>query len=412
MVISGWYGMGNLGDEVILQSMVSALKSRLGEVSFTGLSEKPGRLKSDYRVNSIRNSTRRIDFARKVFAIARADAFILGGGGILMDYGKTDTNVSKWLADMDIAQRLGVHNLAWGVGVGKVWTAESKRWIADVLPRSDRVSVRDKESAAALSALDVSRGVAVTCDPALLLPSIESARDRRAKRGPTQSSPRVLVCMRHWHVAGDWTQDEAVFSRVEAALASLADYLSAIKGASLTFVPFRTEGKDDDDREVGEQVKALLKGGAPPILVDHVPRADEFLKLAVDADLVIGMRLHSLVLASAVGVPCLALSYDPKVRNFMTSIGADDWVLSMEDASFEALRRMADAALAGGYPSALIGERIAGAQRLGKDDIDRAVELIGLDGGLSRRAGRLIAAAGLTVRNIFSGRRRARKTPG
>ena len=51
---------------------------------------------------------------------------------------------------------------------------------------------------------------------------------------------------------------------------------------------------------------------------------EEVFVLTGKMDLVIGMRLHALIMATAQGVPTVALSYDPKVDAFMASIGNDD----------------------------------------------------------------------------------------
>jgi polysaccharide pyruvyl transferase WcaK-like protein len=35
----------------------------------------------------------------------------------------------------------------------------------------------------------------------------------------------------------------------------------------------------------------------------------------------VGVRLHSLIFASAASIPVVGISYDPKVKNFLKSIG-------------------------------------------------------------------------------------------
>jgi polysaccharide pyruvyl transferase CsaB len=409
VVISGWYGMGNLGDEVILQSIASQLRARLPNVSVTALSENPRRVREEHSVDSIGSARRRLNTALKILTICRANAFILGGGGMLKDYGKGDEGVSKWLEDMEVAQRLGVPNMTWGVGVGRVWTAESKRWIIDVLPKSDGIFVRDRQSADALSALGIVDGVTVTCDAALMLPGLDDFQKRHATRTGAEVGANVLVCLRHWHVTGSWTFDEEVFGKAKSSLARLLDYLTSDKCASITFVPFRTEGKTDDDREVEEEVRSLATGGSRTHIINYVPSGHEFLQLAADSDLVIGMRLHALILASAIGVPCVGISYEDKVRSYMSSIGADNWVLSIEDLSFEDLKRIADDALGGAYPLAHVLGSIQAMQESAKADINRAVELIERHHSLASRIKRYSTAFVLILSRIFW-RRRARKT--
>ena len=46
----------------------------------------------------------------------------------------------------------------------------------------------------------------------------------------------------------------------------------------------------------------------------------ELMAFLSSLDLVVGMRLHSLVLASVMGVPCVGLVYDPKVRGFLETV--------------------------------------------------------------------------------------------
>jgi polysaccharide pyruvyl transferase WcaK-like protein len=50
-----------------------------------------------------------------------------------------------------------------------------------------------------------------------------------------------------------------------------------------------------------------------------------------------GMRLHSLILASAMNVPCIGLAYAPKVRHFMALMGTPEALIELTEFSGEKL---------------------------------------------------------------------------
>ena len=324
-----------------------------------------------------------------------------------MDYGNVDTNVSKWLEDMKTAQRLGVPNMAWGVGVGRIWTQKSKKWIEEILPKADTVIVRDKESAFALSEYGVKENVAHTCDPALMLPHLKEFERKHSERPlPARSSPKIVVCLRHWYVTGNWTFDEQVFSKMKQSLARVLSHLARTMAASVTFVPLVTDShKRDDDREVEEEVRSLIKNDGDTKVIDHVPDGREFMQIVSDSDLLIGMRLHSLIFATAIGVPCVAISYDDKVRSYMSSIGASNWTLTMEGATFENLRRLADDALNGVYPAASIREMIENNRKSAGFDLDKAIKLIESSKLPRNRLMRNFVSSGLIFRRLVSRRK-------
>jgi polysaccharide pyruvyl transferase WcaK-like protein len=60
---------------------------------------------------------------------------------------------------------------------------------------------------------------------------------------------------------------------------------------------------------------------------------DELLGSIAECDVLVGQRLHAVVLAAAVAVPALAVDYRPKCRDFQLSIGRGDWTVSTLDVS-------------------------------------------------------------------------------
>jgi polysaccharide pyruvyl transferase WcaK-like protein len=70
---------------------------------------------------------------------------------------------------------------------------------------------------------------------------------------------------------------------------------------------------------------------------------DNSLRLIASADLVIGERLHAVVLAAAMGTPFVAVEYRPKVRDFAASVGREDVVVRTD--AIERLDEVIDLAL-------------------------------------------------------------------
>lgn len=70
--------------------------------------------------------------------------------------------------------------------------------------------------------------------------------------------------------------------------------------------------------------------------------ASRFFAAYAAADLVIGMRGHSVICAVGLRVPCLALSSHPKVAGFMEACGLSDWVVQYGSHIGSALRSRAE----------------------------------------------------------------------
>ena len=56
-----------------------------------------------------------------------------------------------------------------------------------------------------------------------------------------------------------------------------------------------------------------------------------------ECSLHIGMRVHSTILASAVGVPIIGMVYAPKVRGLLNLVGTEEYALELNELNSERL---------------------------------------------------------------------------
>jgi polysaccharide pyruvyl transferase WcaK-like protein len=90
------------------------------------------------------------------------------------------------------------------------------------------------------------------------------------------------------------------------------------------FAPFHTPAADDDRHEITRVLNLMRNGDAETLPRPASPEAA--LSLAAEASLVVGLRLHSLVLAGLAGTPVASVGYDAKIDGFMELAGVSRYL--------------------------------------------------------------------------------------
>jgi len=322
IVISGYYGLGNVGDEAVLAGMLSSLRILDEGIEPVVLSGDPSATTAAHGVSSVD----RYSPAAVVKSLREADLLISGGGSLLQDV----TSLRSALYYFGIilaAQALRTPVIVYAQGIGPL-TRRSTRLLARVLlNRAKLITVRDAESAALLKLLGVTRPpIELTADPSFALDAIDDDEATRAlaEAGMEPGRPLLGVSLRRWKVAPGWS--EAVAEGIARAAADA--------GAVPVFLPMQQAG----DVGLSEEIAAAAGGGA---IVFRQPPAPRLAKAIVGKmRALIGMRLHALMFAAAMGVPAVALSYDPKVAAFAGEMAGAMPVL---DATAPDPTRIADA---------------------------------------------------------------------
>jgi polysaccharide pyruvyl transferase CsaB len=362
--------MGNLGDEAILAAFLRET-SRYRDVEVTVISRDPSAVSAYHGVPSI-NSRDWLSRGRVRRALKRSDMFLLGGGGLLKDYGDTPDSLIGWVRYLRTAQEMGVTNGTYAIGAENIRFKASRKALTEVLGSADLVTVRDELSADVLRSAGVHGDIEVTSDPAVLLPG----RSRWRDTGETER--RVAICVRHWFSKGNVIEDPAMNEALLDAVAGTADHI-VDRGMRIDLIPMRT-GTPDDDRVVAKQVLDRMSAPKGARIVQRTPTVDTFLDGLPRYTLMIGMRLHALILAASVGLPVVGIEYMPKVAGFMESIGEGESSLAIHDITAQSLTDAVDGVLEDPTArSEAMSRKVDGLRTLARRNVEMVMDLAGAE---------------------------------
>ena len=277
VLISGYYGFGNLGDEALLTGIVTTLKGSGHNI--TVLSGNPESTKKLHEVNAVHRY-------KAVFpALLNCDALVSGGGGLLQDH-SSRRSLQYYLWLIRLAKLFRKRVLVYGQSIGPLsdW---GKLAVASTL-KNIPIAVRDERSQALLSSLNLNSEL--IADAALLIPKPRIIQKDYTLLVPRHGYPFITEAL------------------IEAARA-LQNQNQAVALASVQ--------ANEDKIEIAKILEVC-----PDIPVLDASTPQTFLAHIAKAKYVISGRLHGLILAAVANVDYAGLVYDPKVRAFLEETGA------------------------------------------------------------------------------------------
>ncbi len=327
VMICGAYGKGNAGDDAILKAILAQLRHIDSDMSIHVLSHNPKQTRLRYHVGSVH--------AFNPFAflpiLRRTKLFLSGGGSLIQDETST-RSLHYYLMSIRLAKHCGNKVLMYGCGIGPVHSASNRRHAAKVINRCvDAITLREDLSAEELRSMGVTKPeIHVTADPALLLrPGTDGAVESfLLSQGLEPSGAYALFVLRPWHE----------FAQKRQSFVEAASYVRERYG--LTPVFFALE----PGRDLGVTREVLAALPEPAVLLPTPEDETLIIGMMKKMRLVVSMRLHTLIFASSVGAPLVAVSYDPKVTGFMRYIGQRHCV-EFDTLTAEGLKAQIDAAL-------------------------------------------------------------------
>lgn len=340
VIISGWYGFRNTGDEAILASMVNSIRKEINDIDITVFSFNPSytskihHVKTVYQlpfgVLSVGSAILRRKLFQTVKALWETDLFILGGGGFLSDW-QSWRVILQWLGQAVLAKIFRKKVMLYAVGAGPITTKIGKFLTRHILNRcADVITVRDDKSKEWLQKAGVKKGIYVTADPAILLKPADPKRISEILKEEYigYSKPLVGVAISPiFHIQKYWPNQQEKFLKFKNVWPKVVDFIISGLDADVVFIPMQMPLDRDFAFELIKN--AENKDTVKVITGEYTPQ--EIMGIIGRMDMIIGMRFHSLILAAGMSVPMVGIIYLHKSENFLRGIGQEKFAIDIGD---------------------------------------------------------------------------------
>jgi len=302
VVVSGYYGFDNLGDEAILEEILAEVGRLIKDKSkIVVLSQNPEKTRSVFGVSSVDRWS--LSALHPVFS--KAKLFISGGGGLYQD--TTSVKSVVYYAGLAMLARLcGAPMVIYAQGIGPLRSALSAALTKSAMKSARAITVRDSNSVSLLEKWGI-RNVVLTADPVWCLEPTPLPESMVAALGRVPAGRFLLgLSLRESPLI--------TLAMVEAFANSLAK--SAKPGTVL--VPLILQHNQDAEL-LNAFAKVWKDHGMETLDLDfaQLTRPSQWISLLSRFDLIVGMRFHALLMALKSGVPTIGLAYDPKVSYLM-----------------------------------------------------------------------------------------------
>ncbi len=291
VLLAGYLGFGNFGDELLWQTCCKKLLQADNKISISVLLKEGARV-PDYLLEKITIVSRK-DKLEVLESLFQTKALIFPGGGVLQA-STSFASLVYYFSLIILAKCAGAKVLLPAQGIGPWGGYEHRyprffRWFAKTLHSLDYLSVRDSHSQELVKEM-TGESVLVQADMAFLETSFSCG-----KVEVPQDILRVAVILR---------SSETETRRLVAIFTELSREVE-----NLHLIPVALQPEDEKVwHESGwENGVRVYDAGAPD-------------KIFANIDLVVSMRLHGCVVATAKAIPWLGIAYDPKVSSFADAL--------------------------------------------------------------------------------------------
>jgi polysaccharide pyruvyl transferase WcaK-like protein len=385
IAIWGHYHGGNLGDELVVATIIAAIRRRLPGARVVAISMAPAdtlerhsietypinvgkkpmkagtsnlrrqapnaRLPATGRTASvarrlctrtaqIRKLVREVPFLWRSYRMLREmDLIVVAGSGQLLDEWR-----GPWLHPYTtfrwamLARLARVPILYPSVGAGPITSRLSAFFIRKAVASAEYLSVRDAHSGRVLASIGVAGPLSVCPDmgygiPGEMLRAAQSASAERMQATVVGLNVMAHQDPRYWP-RGDVRRYDSFLRKMSAFASWLLDNGYAVRLFS---------SQTRSDARVAADLVRLLEETGPldpsrfDSAIGEVEQVDDLIRVIAGCDLVVAARYHSVLLPLLLDIPVLGLAYNAKTSELLSDAGHPERSLDIDDFSVAAL---------------------------------------------------------------------------
>lgn len=327
ILIVGYFGAGNFGDELLLEIMLEKLKRENVDIIVVG--DNPLGVWKRHKVATL--SLKQTSAIEEV--VKQCDLVIVGPGGVIQDticveYYKTllISGVYGYLFPAKLANTYGKSVIFVGVGAEQITKIGARNFIFETLKMSPLLWLRDKNSKKCFVDMGLSDTI-VYPDVSFLL---DNHKLESKKKWQKNGAKTLGVNLRWLHLD---------IEKLNEIVKVIFQYINLGWNISLICADM------EEDKTVLHKIYQFIintKGEKIRHRVKFVcsESNDTIIKTISDIDYMIAMRLHIGLVAAQMGIPTIFLSYLDKVASIAQQLDMEPYILQTEECSYEKLMEL------------------------------------------------------------------------
>lgn len=304
ILVSGYYGYNNIGDEAILKGLVDGI-TEISDAELVVLSKNPDWTTEKYGVKAVNRSK----ISDIISNIKQTDMLLSGGGSLLQDV-SSSKSIIYYLGILKLAQLFKKKTFIYSQGIGPIGNPLNRFLTKRILNKVDYLNVRDRKSEKYLKSLHVKKEIQVTTDTVFGIkkPKLDKGLSILEGIGLRKDAVNVGMIVMDWKDYGQRTAEEFI---------KTIEKVKAQRDVNIILIPFFYHKDLKIETEIYEKIEKKFYN---IYLVKEYLHVNDYLSLIGNLDICVSMRLHGLIFSTLMGVYPIGISYDPKIDGFMKEL--------------------------------------------------------------------------------------------